>query len=149
MIRKARIPLTICIIIVALGLVAFGKAEYVTIEDIFDKVSKIERFETMPFNGGDFGFPDELGTGLFAIHPNASPREEIERLLKKLPRKSLVYDETDDNGRFDRFYIENETSLLYVHVGAGTGDTVVNLFKDCNRDKMAAFVESLRNQKRD
>lgn len=149
MILKARIPLTICIIIVALGLVAFDKTEHVTIEDIFDMVSKIERFETIPFNGGDFGFPEDLGTGLFAIHPNASPRDEIERLLNQLPRKSLVYDETDDNGRFDRFYIENETSLLYVHVGAGTGDTVVILFKDCDSDKMAAFIENLRNKKRD
>lgn len=97
----------------------------------------------LDFPGGDMGFPDNLGKGTMAIHPNASPRDEIISLLSQLPPETLVYDNTDEKGRFDRIFVENGTSLMYVHVGLSTGDTVVILFKDGNKDNISDFVNKI------
>ena len=66
---------------------AFATDRNLTLDELFDKVSHIARFEVMDFNGGDIGFPDNLGKGVLAIHPNAEPREDIVALLNQLPRE--------------------------------------------------------------
>lgn len=133
----------LCIIAIACALTAFTANKNLTLDEVFGKVSKIERFEVMDFPGGDMGFPDNLGKGTMAIHPNASPRDEIISLLSQLPPETLVYDNTDEKGRFDRIFVENGTSLMYVHVGLSTGDTVVILFKDGNKDNISDFVNKI------
>ena len=94
--------------VIALGctitLLSFVSSRTLSVSEVFDRISKIERFETMPYESGIMGFPENLGKGTMAIHPNASPREEIVDLLTRLPKESLVFDETDTKGRFDRFF---------------------------------------------
>lgn len=133
----------LCIIAIACALTAFTANKNLTLDEVFGKVSKIERFEVLDFPGGDMGFPDNLGKGTMAIHPNASPRDEIISLLSQLPPETLVYDNTDEKGRFDRIFVENGTSLMYVHVGSSTGDTVVILFKDGNKDNISDFINKI------
>lgn len=132
-----------CVIAIVCALPAFTTNKELTLDDVFGKVSKIERVEVLNFPGGDMGFPDNIGKGIMAIHPNASPREEIISLLNQLPSETLVYDNTDEKGRFDRIFVENGTSMMYVHVGSGTGDTVVILFKDGNNDSISDFVNKI------
>ena len=139
----------LCIIAIACALTAFTANKDLTLDEVFGKVSKIERFEVLDFPGGDMGFPDKLGKGTMAIHPNASPREEIISLLNRLPDELLVYDNTDEKGRFDRIFVENGTSLMYVHVGSSTGDTVVILFKDGNEDNINDFVNNINQELRE
>lgn len=136
----------ICITVIACALTAFTSNKGLTLNEVFGKVSKIERFEVLDFQGGDMGFPDNLGKGTMAIHPNASPRDKIISLLSQLPPETLVYDNTDEKGRFDRIFVENGTSLMYVHVGLSTGDTVVILFKDGNKDNISDFVNRINQE---
>lgn len=136
----------ICITVIAGALTAFSTIKELTLDEVFGKVSKIERFELLDFPGGDMGFPNNLGKGTMAIHPNASPRDEIIYLLSQLPPETLVYDNTDEKGRFDRIFVENGTSLMYVHVGLSTGDTVVILFKDGNKDNISDFVNKINQE---
>lgn len=139
----------LCIIAIACALTAFTANKDLTLDEVFGQVLKIERFEVLDFPGGDMGFPDNLGKGTMAIHPNASPREEIISLLNQLPDELLVYDNTDEKGRFDRIFVENGTSLMYVHVGSSTGDTVVILFKDGNEDNINDFVNNINQELRE
>ena len=136
----------LCIIAIACALTAFTSNKDLTLDEVFGKVSKIERFEVLDFPGGDMGFPDNLGKGTMAIHPIASSREEIISLLNRLPDELLVYDNTDEKGRFDRIFVENGTSRMFVHVGSGTGDTVVILFKDGDKDKICDFVKQTKSR---
>ncbi len=125
---------------------AFATDRNLTLDELFDKVSHIDRFEVMDFNGGDMGFPDNLGKGVLAIHPNAEPREEIVALLNQIPRESLVYDNTDEEGRFDRFFKEDDSTLLYVHVGHGSGDTAVILFKGGKAEDVNDFISRINRE---
>lgn len=136
------------ILLTVLVVAAFAKTSALSVEDVFNKVAQIERFEMLPVNDGVFGFPENIGNGTMAVHPNASPREEIIGLLNKLPKETLVYDETDERGRFDRIYFENGTTLLYVHVSISTGDTVLIIFRDCNESVVVSFIEELNEQQR-
>lgn len=120
--------------------------ERLTFARLFDKVTAIERFDVVDIQGGDMGFPADVGKGKMAIHPNATPRGEIISLISSLPEGSLVYDCTDEDGRFDRIFIEDGTSLLYVHVASGTGDTVVILFTDGNRQSIHDFIDRINKE---
>ena len=122
---------------------AFATDRNLTLDELFNKVSHIE---VMDFNGGDMGFPDNLGKGVLAIHPNAEPREEIVALLNQIPRESLVYDNTDEEGRFDRFFKEDNSTLLYVHVGHGSGDTAVILFKGGKAEDVNDFISRINRE---
>ncbi|MEZ3591320.1 MAG: hypothetical protein K1V84_09825 [Muribaculaceae bacterium] len=122
---------------------AFAADRELTFDELFEKVSHIDRFEVLDFNGSEMGFPDNLGKGVLAIHPNAEPREEIIALLDQLPRESLVYDNTNGEGRFDRFFREGDSTLLFVHVGHGTGDTAVILFKGGRPEDVNDFINRI------
>ena len=117
------------------------------IQDVFERISKIEGFETEPFEDGSMGFPEGLGKAIMAIHPNASPREEIVGLLDRLPKESLAYDNTDEEGRFDRIFVDEVGSkLLFVHVGCRTGDTVAILFQNVDIAKAKEFVTQINEE---
>lgn len=138
--------------ILALGctitLLSFVSNRSLSVSEVFERITKLERFETMPVSDDVFCFPENLGKGTMAIHPNASPRAEIVGLLNRMSKESLVFDETDADGRFDRFFFENDNTLLYVHVSTSTGDTVVIIFRDCNKDKVESFIEELKAHQR-
>lgn len=125
---------------------AFAADRELTFDELFDKVSHIDRFEVLDFNGSGMGFPINLGKGVLAIHPNAEHREEIIALLDQLPRESIVYDKTDDEGRFDRFFKEGDSTLLFVHVGHGTGDTAVILFKGGKVEDVNDFIDRINRE---
>ncbi len=80
------------------------------------------------------------------LDPNAEPREEIVALLNQIPRESLVYDNTDEEGRFDRFFKEGDSTLLYVHVGHGSGDTAVILFKGGKAEDVNDFISRINRE---
>lgn len=134
------------IIVMTWALDVSAADEGLTFARLFDKVAAIERFEVLDIQGGDMGFPTDIGEGKMAIHPNATPREEIVSLISSLPEGSLVYDSTDEDGRFDRIFIEDGTSLLYVHVASGTGDTVVILFTDGNKQCIRDFIDRINKE---
>lgn len=145
MMRKLFFALTLLAVFVV---AAFAKTSTLSVEDVFNKVAQIERFETLPINDRVFGFPENLGTGTMAVHPNASPRAEIIELLNRLPKETLVYDETDERGQFDRLFFENGSTLLYVHVSTSTGDTILIIFRDCNESVVSSFIEELNEHQR-
>ena len=138
--------ISLCILALACALTAFSADKDLTLDDVFGEVSKIEHFEVLDFPDDNMGFPDNLGQGTMAIHPNASPREEIISLLNRLPDELLVYDNTDEKGRFDRIFVENGTSLMYVHVGSSTGDSIVIFFKGGSEDNINDFVSKINQQ---
>lgn len=125
---------------------AFATERKLSFDDFFDKVSHIDCFEVLDFNGGEMGFPDNLGKGVLVIHPNAEPREEIVALLNQIPRESLVYDNTDEEGRFDRFFKEGDFTLRYVHVGHGSGDTAVILFKGGKAEDVNDLISRINRE---
>lgn len=136
--RISLIVVTGCIVLITLAM-----NRELGVEDVFNRISKIERFESMSFEDGIMGFPKGLGVARMTIHPNASPRTEVLKLLERLPKESLVYDHTDEEGRFDRIYLENGTTMFYVHVGHRTGDTIAILFKNCDKEKLALFLADI------
>lgn len=46
----------LCIIAIACALTAFTANKDLTLDEVFGKVSEIERFEVLDFPGGDMGF---------------------------------------------------------------------------------------------
>lgn len=125
---------------------AFATDRELTLDELFEKVSHIDRFEIVEFNGSEWGFPDNIGKGVLTIHPNAQPREEIISLLNQLPQECLVYDNTDEEGRFDRFFKEGDSTLLFVHVGHGSGDTAVIIFRGGKAEDVNDFIDRINRE---
>lgn len=122
-------------------------AQNLTVVDVFDAVSKIDGFQEMDYVEDDIKFPAEIGNPKMIIHGNAEPREQVLLLLKKLPEGSLVYDSTDDRGKFDRIFINKITyDLLYVHIGFGGNDSVLILFSDGIRKDIDKYLFKLNNE---
>lgn len=51
----------LCIIAITCALNAFTAYNELSLNEVFVKLSKIERFEVLDFMDGDMGFPDNLG----------------------------------------------------------------------------------------
>ena len=120
-------------------------AQNLTVVDVFDAVSKIDGFQEMDYVEDDIKFPAEIGNPKMIIHGNAEPREQVLLLLKKLPEGSLVYDSTDDRGKFDRIYLDKSNyNLLYVHIGLGGNDSVLILFRGGNRNCINDFINNIK-----
>lgn len=120
-------------------------SQNLTVVDVFEAVSKIDGFQEMDYVEDDIKFPVEIGTPKMIIHGNAEPREQVLRLLKNLPESSLVYDSTDERGKFDRIFINTITyDLLYVHIGLVGNDTVLILFRGGNRKCIDEFIKDIR-----
>lgn len=122
-------------------------SQNLTVVDVFEAVSKIDGFQEIDYVEDDIKFPVEIGTPKMIIHGNAEPREQVLRLLKKLPESSLVYDSTDERGKFDRIFINKITyDLLYVHIGLGGNDSVLILFSDGIRKDIDKYLIKLNNK---
>ena len=62
----------------------------------------------------------------------------------------MVYDDTDERGRFDRWFLDQvNDSLLYVHIGINGNDSVLILFKGGKRKDIDKFINKLTVEKRD
>ena len=118
-----------------------------TVVDVFNAASKIDSFQEMEYVEDDIKYPSNIGTPKMIIHGNALPREQVLRLLKKLPEGSLVYDSTDARGKFDRIFLDKTNyNLLYVHIGLGGNDSVLILFSNGERFKIQQFIKELNEE---
>lgn len=115
-----------------------------TIDEVFDMTSHMNGFQEMEYIEDDIKFPASIGTPKMIVHGNADPRAAIIDLLNRLPKGSLVYDSTNEQGKFDRMFFNDENNhLLYVHVGLGGNDTVLILFIGGTKHNIQNFIRSL------
>lgn len=121
--------------------------QYLSVEKVFSKVSEIEGFQEMEYIEDDMKFPKNIGKPKMIVHGNAQPRDAVLELLTQLPDNSLVYDDTDERGRFDRLFLdESNNSLLYVHIGINGNDSVLILFRGGKRKNIEKFIEEIKNE---
>lgn len=137
----------IIIVILLAALTPSVYSQTLSVAEIFEAVSKIDGFQEMDYIEDDIKFPKEIGTPRMIIHGNAEPREQVINLLKKLPESSLVYDSTDERGKFDRIFL-NKTNydLLYVHIGHGGNDSVLILFRNGSEEAITKFITKLNTR---
>lgn len=137
--------ITSLMMLVILSIASYGQNGSMSVEPVFNKASLIDGFQKVEYTPDDIKFPKEVGIPEMIIHGNAEPRNAVLDLLSQLPIGSLVYDDTDERGKFDRMFLDNETNyLLYVHMGFGSNDSVLILFKGGNRKKIENFIDSLK-----
>ncbi|MCM1521985.1 MAG: hypothetical protein NC039_04965 [Muribaculaceae bacterium] len=130
--------------LVAFTIASYGQTGSMTIEQVFNEASNIEGFQKLGYIEDDIKFPKEIGTPEMIAHGNAEPRDAVLALLSKLPTGSLVYDDTDERGKFDRIFLDKQTyNLLYVHIGRGGNDSVLVLFRGGSKDAIEKFLKDL------
>lgn len=120
-----------------------------SLREIFEKVSEIERFEIEKYDSDRYGLPDSFGDATVYIHPNSSCRKEVLRLLSKLPKEWLAF-EAIVNHQVDHFYMmpnSDADNLLFVHIGNGSGDTVLILFSKVNPMESKRFFSKLKEHR--
>lgn len=115
-----------------------------TVDEVFCLTSRMNGFQEMKYVEDGIKFPSAIGMPTMIIHGNSDPKAAIIDLLNRLPKTSLVYDNTDERGRFDRMFLDERTNhLLYVHVGLGGNDTVLILFKGGRKTDILDFLSTL------
>jgi len=129
-------------------LLAKGKGSI--FERTYLTVSKLPYFEEMEIpNNEDYGFPKFLGKGTSVVYGNAEPKEDVLRFLGLIPRKFLVYEDSDEKGRITRYYVDyDKKQVLYFFGGIGGNDLVVALFKGGDKKKIQTFVNYLNTKKK-
>lgn len=126
---------------------AISQTPPLTVEDVFNSSSRIEGFQKIDYIEDDIKFPKNIGKPTMIVHGNAGPREEVLSLLAQLPAGSMVYDETDESGRFDRLFLDTiNNNLLYVHIGINGNDSVLILFKGGKRKNIEKFFDKLKRE---
>lgn len=118
------------------------------VEEVFERASRIDGFQSVEYmEDYDIRFPSGMGTPQMIIHWNAEPREAVLSLLGRLPEGLLVYDYTDERGRFDRVFLDRENyDVLYVHLGFGGNDSVLILFRDGDRSVVDSFIRLMTEE---
>lgn len=140
------ICLILCVI-QGVGLLC-SQNDTLNVDEVFKLTSLMNGFQEVEYIEDDIEFPKEIGTPKMIIHGNAEPREQVLSLLHKLPKGSLVYDSTDERGKFDRIFLDRKTyELLYVHIGLGGNDTVLILFRDGAIHAIDKFINELNAHK--
>lgn len=136
--------ITTLVMLVALTTTSFGQTGSMTVEQVFNEASRIDGFQKVEYTPDDIKFPKEIGTPEMIIHGNAEPRNAVLALLAKLPTGSLVYDNTDERGKFDRMFLDKHTNyLLYVHMGFGGNDSVLIIFRGGSKEDITTFINSI------
>ncbi len=135
---------TTLVLLVAFTTTLFGQIGLMTVEQVFNEASHIDGFQKVEYTPDDIKFPKEIGTPEMIIHGNAEPRSAVLALLSKLPDGSLIYDNTDERGRFDRMFLDKKTNyLLYVHMGFGGNDSVLIIFRGGSKEDITTFINSI------
>lgn len=130
--------------LVALTTTSFGQTGSMTVEQVFNEASRFDGFQKVEYTPDDIKFPKEIGTPEMIIHGNAEPRNAVLALLSKLPTGSLVYDNTDERGKFDRMFLDKKTNyLLYVHMGFGGNDSVLIIFSGGSKRAIEQFLKNV------
>lgn len=136
--------ITTLVMLVALTTTSFGQTGSMTVEQVFNEASRIDGFQKVEYTPDDIKFPKEIGTPEMIIHGNAEPRNAVLALLSKLPTGSLVYDNTDERGKFDRMFLDKKTNyLLCVHMGFGDNDSVLIIFRGGSKEDITTFINSI------
>ena len=129
---------------------AVAQNRNMSVEKVFEAASQIEGFQEVENVYEYFKVPKNLGKPTMIIHGNAEPRDIVLDYLRQLPDGSMVYDDTDERGRFDRWFLDQvNDSLLYVHIGINGKDSVLILFKGGKRKDIDKFINKLTVEKRD
>lgn len=118
------------------------------LQEAFNKVSSIERFEIEEYESDRYGFPESFGEAKVCIHPNSSCRERVIDVLSYLPEKWLAF-ETSTGGQLDRLYVTPNASngnLMFVHIGQGAGDTMLILFHSVSQSESKKLIAILKEK---
>ena len=140
---KHRLQMAMRLCFLALCLCACNRQ--LDLREAFDEVSQIDRFEIEDYESDRYGFPESLGDAIVCIHPNSSCREKIINVLSKLPQEWLAFEETTDR-QIVRFYMASSSlsdNLMFVHIGQGSGDTMLILFLNADLVEAKRFISYL------
>lgn len=130
-------------------IMSFGQKSSPSVEEVFEATSQIKGFQKVENVYDYFKVPKNLGKPTMITHGNAEPREAVLDYLRQLPEGSMVYDDTDDRGRIDRWFLDQVNgSLLYVHIGINGNDSVLILFKGGKRKDIDKFINKITAEKR-
>ncbi len=131
-------------------IMTFGQKNSLSVEEIFEAAAQIEGFQKVKYTEDSFKFPKNIGNPTMIIHGNAEPRDAVLCYLGQLPEGSMVYDNTDEKGRFDRLFLDQVNGyLLYVHIGINGNDSVIILFKGGKRKNIDKFINKITAEKRE
>lgn len=134
--------ITAIVMLLALVTSSYAQDGPLTVYEVFGEAAKIEGLEKT--GEAKDGFPKEIGKPEMIVHPNAESREAVLALLARLPEGALVYDDTDERGKFDCLYFDRDAlHLLYVHMGLGGNDSVIILFRVGDKDSIDRFLDNL------
>lgn len=135
-------------LLILTAIMSFGQKSSLSVEEVFEATSQIKGFQEVEKVYDYFKVPKNLGKPTMIIHGNAEPRETVLDYLRQLPKGSMVYDDTDDRGRFDRWFLNQVNgSLLYVHIGINGNDSVLILFKGGKRKAIDKFINKITAKK--
>ncbi len=99
---------------------------------VFDAVTAMPHFQVMDIKkNSDYGYPDYFGKGRMVVYGNASPKEDVLRILKAIPAKYFAHEEVRKN-KIQRYYFNKDKKnpqVLYFFGGTGGNDLVVCLFE--------------------
>lgn len=136
------ICLTLCLIH-GIGFLC-SQNNILNVDEVFELITRMNGFQEVVYIEDDIKFPSNIGFPTMIIHGNADPREAIIDLINRLPKSSLVYDRTNEQGKFDRMFLDEKTNhLLYVHVGLGGNDTVLIIFRGGKEKDIQNFINKL------
>ncbi len=116
------------------------------LREAFNKVSEIERFEIEEYKSDIYRFPDSFGDATVCVHPNSSCRRKVLDVLAGLPKEWLEFEVAVD-GQLERFYIAPDSTsdnLLFVHIGKGSGDTVLILFSNADLTEVQNVLDKIK-----
>lgn len=115
------------------------------LREAFNKVSETERFEIEEYKSNIYGFPVSFGDATVCVHPNSFCRKKVLDVLSELPKDWLELEMIAD-GQIERFYIAPDSksdNLLFVHIGKGSGDTVLILFSDADIAEVEKLISKI------
>lgn len=142
--------LSALILLILSVIITLGQTNRLSVEEVFEAAAQIEGFQKVNYTEYSFKFPKNIGKPTMIIHGNAEPRDAVLRYLGQLPEGSMVYDNTDEKGRFDRLFLDHVNDyLLYVHIGINGNDSVIILFKGGKRKNIDKFINKITAEKRD
>lgn len=111
---------------------------------MFELTTRMNGFQKVEYIDDAITFPSDIGSPTMIIHGNADPQEAIIDLINRLPKSSLVYDRTNEQGEFDRMFLYEKTNHLhYVYFGLEDNDTILILFRGVDKNCITDFISKL------
>lgn len=118
------------------------------LEGAFKAIASLDGFEMMYPTTEECGYPDEMGNIKMAIHANSEHRDKVVAILSKIPSYMTVAEKIDERGKITRWYKEDldngETQMMFVFIGFGGNDLVVQLFSGSSRTYYQEISEEIK-----